>query len=101
MHFLLFYELVPDYLSRRAEFRAAHLEKAWRAADRGELVLAGALADPVDTAVLLFKADSPQVAENFAKSDPYVTSGLVQHWRVRPWSTVVGPDATAPLRQVL
>lgn len=100
MHFLLFYELVPDYISRRAEFRAAHLEKAWQATDRGELLLAGALADPVDGAVLLFKGDSPAVAENFAKSDPYVTNGLVQRWHVRPWSTVVGPDAATPVRQV-
>lgn len=99
MHFLLFYELAGDYLSRRGEFRAAHLEKAWKATERGELVLAGALADPVDRAVLLFKGDSPQVAENFAKTDPYVTSGLVKRWHVRPWSTVVGPDAATPLRQ--
>jgi len=82
-HYLLFYEVADDYVSRRAAFRDKHLEKAWKAADRGELLLAGALANPVDGAVLLFKADSSAVAEDFAKADPYVTSGAVKRWCVR------------------
>src|SRR3984885_15510849 len=52
MHYLLFYEVGEDYVSRRAEFRDAHLEKAWAASARGELVLGGALENPVDGAVL-------------------------------------------------
>jgi len=75
MHYLLFYEFGEDYLPRRAEFRNAHLEMAWKASERGELVLGGALTNPVDGAVLLFKGDSPEVAEKFAKADPYVTNG--------------------------
>ena len=98
MHYLLFYEVGPDYVSRRAESREAHLKKAWEAAARGELVLGGALANPVDGAVLLFKSDSPEVAEKFARTDPYVTSGAVQRWYVREWNTVVGEQATTPLR---
>ena len=65
-HYLLFYELVDDYITRRAEFRDLHLGLAWKASDRGELVLGGALANPVDGAVLLFKGASPEVAERFA-----------------------------------
>ena len=98
MHYLLLYDVGDDYVSRRAEFRAAHLEKAWQAHDRGELVLGGALADPVDGAVLLFKGDSPAAAESFARTDPYVTSGLVTRWRVREWTTVVGEGAAKPLQ---
>lgn len=98
MHYLLFYEVSADYLSRRAEFREAHLEKAWKAAGDGELVLGGALAEPVDEAVLLFHGDSPDVAEKFAKSDPYVTNSLVKRWHVREWTTVVGKDAATPVR---
>ena len=98
MHYLLFYDVGDDYVARRADFRAAHLQKAWQAHDRGELVLGGALADPVDGAVLLFKADSRQVAEAFARTDPYVTNGLVTRWRVREWNTVVGQDAATPLK---
>lgn len=98
MHYLLFYEVADDYLARRAELRSAHLEKAWAASERGELVLAGAFTNPVDGALLLFKGDSPAVAEDFAKADPYVTHGLVRKWRVREWTTVAGPSASTPVR---
>jgi uncharacterized protein len=90
MHYLLFYDVVPDYVERRAPFRAEHLALARAAHARGELVLGGALADPADGAVLLFKGDSPAAAEAFAAADPYVKNGLVTRWRVRAWATVVG-----------
>jgi len=98
MHYLLTYDLAPDYLERRAQFRAEHLRLAWQASDRGEIVIAGALADPIDGAVILFKGDSPDVAERFAAADPYVKNGLVTRWRVRAWTTVVGKDASTPVR---
>ena len=97
MHFLLFYTYVSDVLERRAQFRGPHLKHAWAAKERGELVLAGALADPVDGGVLFFSAPSRSVVEAFAKTDPYVTSGLVTEWKVREWTTVVGKDAAHPL----
>lgn len=99
MHYLLFYEVAPDYLERRGEYRAEHLALAWKAVERGELLLGGALGDPADGAVLLFEADSPEVPEAFAKADPYVLNGLVARWSVRAWTTVVGPLAQTPLRQ--
>src|SRR5499425_771767 len=98
MHYLLLYEVDKDYVSKRAQFRSEHLKKAWQASERGELVLAGALANPVDGAVLLFKGDSPEVAERFAKADPYVTSGAVKRWYVREWTTVAGSEAATPIR---
>ena len=98
MHYLLIYDLAPDYLERRSQHRSVHLRLAWEAHERGELVLAGALTDPVDSAVLLFKGDSPAAAERFAAADPYVTNGLITRWRVRPWTTVVGEDASTPVR---
>ena len=98
MHYLLFYEVGEDYIARRAQFRDAHLDKAWRASERGELVLGGALSNPVDGAVLLFKGDSPEVAEKFARADPYVTSGAVKRWYVREWTTVAGEDSATPIR---
>jgi uncharacterized protein YciI/heme-degrading monooxygenase HmoA len=98
MHYLLFYEVGEDYVSKRAEFREAHLQKGWEASERGELMLGGALADPIDGAVLLFRGDSPEVAENFARTDPYVTSGAVKRWHVRQWTTVVGEDSAIPTR---
>jgi uncharacterized protein len=90
MHYLLFYDVVPDYVERRTPFRAEHLALARAAHARGELVLGGALAEPADGAVLLFKGDGPAAAEAFAAADPYVRNGLVTRWRVRAWATVVG-----------
>lgn len=97
MHYLLIYDAAPDYAERRAPFRAEHLARAQAAVERGELVLGGALADPVDGAILLFKGDSPAAAEAFAASDPYVRNGVVARWRVRPWTTVVGELAESPI----
>lgn len=98
VHYLLFYEVAADYLERRAMFRDEHLALAWAAHARGDLLLGGALADPVDGAVLLFQGASPAVVEQFVAADPYVRHGLVTGWRVRPWTTVVGEGATTPVR---
>jgi len=97
MHYLLFYEVVPDYEERRMALRAGHLAHAKAACARGELLLGGALANPVDGAVLLFRGDSPAAAKAFAAADPYVAGGLVTRWRVRAWATVVGEGAAGPL----
>lgn len=97
MHFLLFYTYVPDILERRPQFRGAHIKYARQFVARGELILGGALADPVDGAVLFFSAPSKDLVEAFATADPYVTGGLVTDWKVRAWSTVIGEAAANPL----
>jgi uncharacterized protein len=95
-HFLLSYDLATDYLDRRPAFRDAHLALAWAAADRGELLLGGAVGDPVESALLLFTSDD--AARAFAAADPYVANGLVTAWRVLRWATVVGEHAAQPVR---
>ncbi len=90
MYFILFYDLVDDYLERRTPLREAHLKLAREAVARGELFAGGALADPVDQDVIIFKGDDASVAERFAKADPYVHNGLVKKWTVRKWTVVVG-----------
>jgi uncharacterized protein YciI len=97
MHYLLFYDYVPDILERRPRFRGAHIQYARTSVERGELVLGGAFADPVDGAVLLFSGPSPDLVEKFAREDPYVTGGLVTAWKVRAWTTVIGDGAANPL----
>lgn len=97
MHYLLFYEVVADYLERRKPLRAEHLAYARAAVERGELLLGGALADPPDGAVLVFQGTSPEVAAAFAARDPYVRGGVVSAWKVREWTTVIGPLAAHPL----
>ncbi|HUP39607.1 MAG TPA: YciI-like protein [Vicinamibacterales bacterium] len=90
MHYLLFYEAGADYEEQRKPFREAHLQHAEAAVARGELLLGGAYAKPVDGALIIFRSDSPAAAETFAKTDPYVMNGVVTRWYVREWTTVVG-----------
>jgi uncharacterized protein YciI len=97
MHFLLLYRYVPDVLERRPKFRGAHLQYARASVARGELLLAGAFADPVDGAALWFSAPSRDLVEDFARNDPYVLGGLVTEWKVREWTTVIGEAAANPL----
>jgi len=97
MHYVLFYDYAADYMERRAQFRDAHLKLAWDSHARGEFQLGGVLADPVDSAMLWFKADSPGVVEAFVAADPYVVNGLVTRWRIRPWMTVAGALADTPV----
>lgn len=97
MHYLLIYEVGPDYTERRKSWRGEHLRLAKAAVERGELILGGALDAPTDKAVLLFCGETSAAAERFALEDPYVLNGLIQSWSVRPWLTVVGRDAQVPL----
>jgi uncharacterized protein YciI len=91
MYFALVYEeVVARYAERRAPFREEHLGLLREAHARGELVMAGALDDPPNGALLIFRSASPDVADAFARRDPYVTNGVVTRWRVRPWNVVVG-----------
>ncbi|HET6394296.1 MAG TPA: YciI-like protein [Blastococcus sp.] len=89
MHLLLEYSLADDYLERRAALREEHLALARTAHERGELLLAGALPDPYDRALLVWTAPR-EVVERFAELDPYVRSGLVTAWTVRDWNVVIG-----------
>ena len=94
MHYLVIYDVVDDYVEARKPHRAAHFEHARRAFETGQLVLAGALADPADQAMFVFRDSEP--AKEFAENDPYVKAGLVKQWRVRTWTTVLGDGATPP-----
>jgi uncharacterized protein YciI len=91
-YFALFYDVVDDFIARRAAHRAEHLRLANDANARGDLVFAGALADPPDGALLVFNVSDAASVERFARADPYVTAGLVRQWRVRPWTVVVPPQ---------
>lgn len=92
MYYILFYKTVDNYVEKRAPYRNEHLALAKSAYEDGNLVMAGALAEPADGAVLVFKGDGPHVAEEFAQNDPYVKNGLISEWHVRPWTVVVGGE---------
>lgn len=90
MHYVLAYRTIEGYVEKRAPYRPEHLAYANEAHARGELIMGGALGEPADTALLIFRADSPSVAEEFARNDPYVKAGLIKEWSVRPWTVVIG-----------
>jgi uncharacterized protein len=90
---VLEYALVDDYLARRAAFREEHLALARDAHRRGDLILAGALAEPADRAVLVWRTDDRSLIERFIDADPYVRNGLVTSWTIRPWTVVIGEEA--------
>jgi hypothetical protein len=89
-YFALLYDVTDDFVARRAPFRVDHLRLAGEAHNRGDIVLAGALAEPADTALIIFHCADKSVAEDFARRDPYVVNGLVKRWTVRPWTVVIG-----------
>jgi uncharacterized protein len=92
-YYALFYrEVAPDFITRRAAFREEHLSLAKELHARGELLLAGALADPPDGALLVFKTADAKRVQEFVCKDPYVTNGLVKRWGIRPWTVVVGNE---------
>ena len=94
-YYALFYEMVDDFVARRGPFRHDHLRLARESYSRGELVLAGALADPPAGALLVFNAVDASTVEAFVQRDPYVANGVVKEWKVRPWTVVVGNQQAA------
>jgi uncharacterized protein len=92
-YYALFYDVVDHFVSRRSPYRDHHLRLAQEAYRRGELLLAGALSDPVDGALLVFHVPERTVVEDFARNDPYVTNGLVTRWEVRSWTVVIGNES--------
>jgi uncharacterized protein YciI len=91
-YFALFYDVVDDFVARRSAYREEHLRFAREAHRRGELLLAGALTDPADRALLVFRTAERSTVEEFARNDPYVRCGLVSRWEVRSWAVVIGAD---------
>lgn len=92
-YFVVRYDaVVEDYASRRAPFREQHLRLLNEAHARGEVVMAGAVGDKPDGAIIIFRSDSPGAAEQFVANDPYITNGLILAWRVQSWHVVVGAE---------
>ena len=92
-YFVLIYYVVDGFVSRRTAFREEHLRLVGEANRRGQLLLAGALGDPADRALLVFRTQDRSIAEDFARNDPYVINGLVTRWEVQPWAVVIGNDS--------
>ena len=83
---ILHYEYVPDVVEKRAPYREAHLDLIGRWHGEDRVVMAGAVGDPPDGALIVFR--SAEDAESFADQDPYVEAGLVVKWWLEPWTVV-------------
>jgi len=92
MYYILFYDVVDDYVKLREPYREAHFNHIKPYVERGDVRLAGALSDPVDGAVLVFNVNNKKTIEEFAMNDPYVKNGLVTKWQIREWAVVLGND---------
>jgi uncharacterized protein len=92
MYFILFYKTVENYIEKRAPFREEHLALVKRNHQNGKLLMAGALAEPADGAVLIFKTDDKEPIKEFVNNDPYVKNGLITDWYIKQWTVVVGAD---------
>jgi len=95
MYYILFYDVVDDYVERRQPYREEHLALGRASRERGELFMGGAYAEPADGVMLVFRVDDPAIVRKFAEEDPYVKNGVVTKWRVRPWTVVIGSEVPA------
>jgi len=90
MYYILFYDYAGDVAEKRAPFQQAHLTLLRELHERGEAPMAGAWADPLDGAAIVFDVPERSAVEAFVRADPYVVNGLVTSWRIREWSVVIG-----------
>ncbi len=89
-YYLLIYHVVDDYVRLRAPHRNEHLRLVSEAHARGELVMAGALANPVNQAILVFRCPDKNSIHEFIRKDPYINHGLITRWEIRDWTVVIG-----------
>ncbi len=88
--FVLFYHTVDNFSEAREAYRKEHLSLIKNAHENKHLIMAGALIDPLDSALLVFGEEHHAIS--FAEKDPYVIHGLIKKWEVRPWMVVMGID---------
>ncbi|MFN8533907.1 MAG: YciI family protein [Dehalococcoidia bacterium] len=84
---------VPDIAEKRAPHRPAHLAYLERLREQGRVVLAGAWADPLDGALVVYRAESREEVDELMRNDPYCLAGLWTGMTVREWNVVIGAPA--------
>jgi len=89
-YLLLTLEYVDDMVEKRGPYREEHLAGARKGFDEGKIVMAGALMDPVDAGVFVFKNCEREEVEAFVEADAYYKAGLIPGYSIRPWMVVVG-----------
>ncbi len=88
--FAVFTQFVEGAAEKRAPFREAHLAHIRELHERGMLLMGGALQNPMDSGLLIFRAESPEQIEQTLANDSYAKNGIWTKIVVREWSVVVG-----------
>jgi uncharacterized protein len=89
--YLMTYRAVPDFAALARQHGPAHLARLREFHERGVLLMAGPLEEPMNgDAIGLFT--TRDAAEEFIAGDPFVRHGVVAGWTVRPWREALRPD---------
>jgi uncharacterized protein len=88
--YVLQYEYTEDALEKRKPYRTTHLAHIGKYAEKGNVVLAGAVDNPPTGGLLILRNISPTEIEQLAQEDPYVINGVVKKFTVKPYLAVVG-----------
>lgn len=80
---------VPNVLERRQPYREDHLKYIQGLRDAGRIVFAGPWADPMDGALIVYRAESRAEVEKMIHDDPYNRARLWPEIHIREWTVVV------------
>ncbi len=92
MYFILTYQTVNRFNDRKRRYRAEHLTLVKSYHAEGKLIMAGALLEPNDAALFIFRCESAEEVEVFVQLDSYVQKNLVMSYDIRPWSVAIGGE---------
>lgn len=88
--FAVFTHFVENAAEKRAPHREAHLAHLRELHEKGALLMGGALQNPMDSGLLIFRAESAEEIEAALANDSYAKNGIWTKIVVREWSVVVG-----------
>lgn len=92
----IIYNFINGFVEKRQPFRQAHLEYIRSYESRGKVAAGGALSPELCRGLILFRGTLDE-ADEFARNDPYLQSGIVENYMIGEWLLVVG-DASQHLR---
>ena len=88
--YVLQYVYVENALEKRQPHRQAHLALINKEAEKGNVVLAGAVDNPPNGGLLILRNLTAEAIEQLVRQDPYVINGVVKYYSIKPYMAVVG-----------
>ncbi len=92
MKHVLRYTAVEDFMPLAMANGVAHVARLHEFHDRGVLLMAGTMQEPMNGEALAIFT-TREAAEEFVAGDPFVLNGVVATWHIRPWDEALAPDA--------